>query len=61
MARDNFGFLVPFSTVLAFMVLLAEFTFVVELAAETLELMHDLFAKYHFPDPEQRGQYKEDD
>ena len=43
------------------MVLLAEVTFVVELAAESLELMHDLLAEDHFPDSEQRGQDKEDD
>jgi hypothetical protein len=43
------------------MVLLAEVTFVVELVAETLELMHDFLAKDHFPDSEQRGQDKEDD
>ena len=60
-ARDNLAILMPFSTVFAFMVLLAEVAFVVELAAESLELMHDLLAKDHFPDSEQRGQDKEDD
>ena len=61
MARDNFVILIPFSTVFASIVLLAEVTFVVELAAETLELVHDFLAEDHFPDSEQRGQDKEDD
>ena len=56
-----FATLVPFSTVFASVVLFAKVTFVLLLAIETLELMHDVLFEEHTPDSEQRGQDKEDD